>query len=85
MTGHGMPASISSANLRCGSVSLEQMVIAFTKLNVAFADNQREIHQKATDIVCVYVAVGQKSSTVKRVINAIQTYGAPERCIFVVA
>jgi F-type H+-transporting ATPase subunit alpha len=43
------------------------------------------INQKVSDIVCVYVAVGQKSSTVKRVINAIQTYGAPERCIFVIA
>jgi F-type H+-transporting ATPase subunit alpha len=43
------------------------------------------INQKSSDIVCVYVAVGQKSSTVKRVINAIQMYGAPERCIFVIA
>jgi F-type H+-transporting ATPase subunit alpha len=43
------------------------------------------INQKSSDIICVYVAVGQKSSTVKRVINAIQTHGAPERCIFVVA
>jgi F-type H+-transporting ATPase subunit alpha len=43
------------------------------------------INQKASDIVCVYVAVGQKSSTVKRVISAIQTYGAPERCISVIA
>jgi F-type H+-transporting ATPase subunit alpha len=33
----------------------------------------------------VYVAVGQKSSTVKRVINAIQAHGAPERCIVIVA
>ena len=41
--------------------------------------------RRASDIVCVYVAVGQKSSTVKRVINAIQAHGAPERCIFVVA
>ena len=31
------------------------------------------INQKSSDIVCVYVAVGQKSSTVKRVINAIQS------------
>ncbi len=29
------------------------------------------INQKSSDIICVYVAVGQKSSTVKRVINAI--------------
>jgi F-type H+-transporting ATPase subunit alpha len=43
------------------------------------------INQKANDVVCVYVAVGQKSSTVKRIINAIQTHGAPERCIFVIA
>jgi F-type H+/Na+-transporting ATPase subunit alpha len=43
------------------------------------------INQKNSDIVCIYVAVGQKSSTVRRVINAIATHGAPERCIFVVA
>jgi F-type H+-transporting ATPase subunit alpha len=43
------------------------------------------INQKNSDIVCVYVAVGQKSSTVKRVIDAVRTHGAPERCIFVVA
>jgi F-type H+-transporting ATPase subunit alpha len=43
------------------------------------------INQKSSDIICVYVAIGQKSSTVKRVIQAVQTHGAPERCIFVVA
>ncbi len=43
------------------------------------------INQKSTDMICVYVAVGQKSSTVKRVIEAVQKYGAPERCIFVIA
>jgi F-type H+/Na+-transporting ATPase subunit alpha len=43
------------------------------------------INQKSSDIICVYVAIGQKSSTVKRVIDAIKTHGAPERCIFVVA
>lgn len=43
------------------------------------------INQKSSDIVCVYVAVGQKSSTVTRVIHAIQAHGAPERCIFVIA
>ena len=29
------------------------------------------INQKNSDIICIYVAVGQKSSTVKRVIDAI--------------
>ncbi len=43
------------------------------------------INQKRSDIICVYVAVGQKSSTVKRIIEAIHTHGAPERCIFIVA
>src|SRR5271156_590650 len=43
------------------------------------------INQRASDIVSVYVAVGQKSSSIRRAIDAIQTYGAPERCIVVVA
>ncbi|CAA7626577.1 F1 sector of membrane-bound ATP synthase, alpha subunit [Candidatus Terasakiella magnetica] len=43
------------------------------------------ISQKASDIVCVYVAVGQKSSSVRRAIDAIQANGAPERCIIVVS
>jgi F-type H+-transporting ATPase subunit alpha len=43
------------------------------------------INQKTSDIVCIYIAVGQKSSSVRRAIDAIQTHGAPERCIFVVA
>ncbi len=43
------------------------------------------INQKTSDIVCVYVAVGQKSSSVRRAIDAIQAAGAPERCIIVVA
>ena len=43
------------------------------------------INQKSSDIICIYAAVGQKSSTVKRVVDAIRTHGAPERCIFVIA
>ncbi|CAN5393244.1 N/A [soil metagenome] len=43
------------------------------------------INQKASDIVSVYVAVGQKSSSVRRAIDAIQHSAAPERCIIVVA
>lgn len=43
------------------------------------------ISQKRSDIFCIYVAVGQKSSAVKRAIDAIRHFGAPERCIFVVA
>jgi F-type H+-transporting ATPase subunit alpha len=43
------------------------------------------INQKSSDIVCVYIAIGQKSSTIKRVIDAVNAHGAPERCIFVIA
>ena len=43
------------------------------------------INQKRSDIFCIYVAIGQKSSAVKRAIDAIRRFGAPERCIFVVA
>lgn len=43
------------------------------------------INQKNSDMFCVYVAIGQKSSAVKRAIDAIRRFGAPERCIFVVA
>ena len=43
------------------------------------------INQRSSDIVCIYVAVGQKSSSVRRAIEAIETHGAPQRCIFVVA
>jgi F-type H+-transporting ATPase subunit alpha len=43
------------------------------------------INQKTSDIVCVYVAVGQKSSSVRRAIDAIHSSGARERCIVVVA
>jgi len=43
------------------------------------------INQKQSDVICVWVSIGQKASTVQRVIDAVRDYGAPERCIFVVA
>jgi F-type H+/Na+-transporting ATPase subunit alpha len=43
------------------------------------------INQKTSDVICVYVAVGQKSSSVRRAIDAIHGGGARERCIVVVA
>jgi F-type H+-transporting ATPase subunit alpha len=42
------------------------------------------INQKSSDVICVYAAIGQKASSVARVIEAVRRYGAPERCIFVV-
>jgi F-type H+-transporting ATPase subunit alpha len=43
------------------------------------------INQRESGVICVYCAVGQKSSSVTEVIDAVRHYGAPERCIFVVA
>jgi F-type H+/Na+-transporting ATPase subunit alpha len=43
------------------------------------------INQKSSDMICVYVAIGQKSSAVARVIDVVRRSGAPERCIFIVA
>jgi F-type H+-transporting ATPase subunit alpha len=43
------------------------------------------IAQKSTDLVCVYVAIGQKTSAVRRAIDAIAEHGNPARCIWVVA
>ena len=43
------------------------------------------INQKSSDIICVYVAVGQKTSSVRRAIDAIQSKAAADRCIIVVA
>ena len=42
------------------------------------------IRQRTSDVICVYAAIGQKASSVARVIDAVRRYGAPERCIFVV-
>ena len=43
------------------------------------------VNQKQSDMICVYVAIGQRTTAVQRVIDAVRRYGAPERCIFVVA
>ncbi|MCB2016934.1 MAG: F0F1 ATP synthase subunit alpha, partial [Hydrogenophaga sp.] len=43
------------------------------------------VNQRGTDMVCVYIAVGQKTSSVARVIDQVRRHGDPSRCIFVVA
>jgi F-type H+/Na+-transporting ATPase subunit alpha len=43
------------------------------------------INQRTSDIICVYVAVGQRTSATKRVIEAIRAHGAFDRCIVVAA
>ncbi|HEY8260020.1 MAG TPA: F0F1 ATP synthase subunit alpha [Methylosinus sp.] len=43
------------------------------------------INQSRSDVICVYVAVGQRMTAVERAIEAVRSRGAAERTIFVVA
>ena len=43
------------------------------------------VNQKRSDIISVYVAIGQRTTAVRRVIEAVRAKGAFERTIFVVA
>src|SRR6058998_768912 len=43
------------------------------------------INQKGQDVVCVYVAIGQKESTVANVVSILEKYGAMEYTIVVTA
>jgi len=43
------------------------------------------IAQRDSDMICIYVAVGQKTSSVRRAIAALQSQGAFQRCIVLVA
>ncbi len=43
------------------------------------------INQKGEDVVCVYVAIGQKTSTVARIVDTLTKHGAMEYTIVVVA
>ncbi|MCW5745083.1 MAG: F0F1 ATP synthase subunit alpha [Alphaproteobacteria bacterium] len=43
------------------------------------------INQRTSDVICVYVGIGQKASSIAQVIEAVRNYGEPRRCLFVVA
>jgi len=43
------------------------------------------LSQKNTDVICIYIAVGQRSNNTLQVVDSIRKNGALERCIFVVA
>jgi F-type H+-transporting ATPase subunit alpha len=42
------------------------------------------INQRATGVISIYAAIGQKASSVAQVIGAVRRHGAPERCLFVI-
>jgi F-type H+-transporting ATPase subunit alpha len=41
------------------------------------------LNQKNTDVVCIYVAIGQKMSTVKSVVRSLEQGGVMDKCIVV--
>ncbi|MBN1948610.1 MAG: F0F1 ATP synthase subunit alpha [Candidatus Cloacimonetes bacterium] len=43
------------------------------------------INQKDTDVICIYVAIGQKKSSVAKMVNVLQQHGAMKYTIVVVA
>ncbi len=43
------------------------------------------INQKGSDVVCIYVAIGQKRSTIAQVVKTLEQYGAMDYTIVVVA
>ncbi|MDE6779993.1 MAG: F0F1 ATP synthase subunit alpha [Ruminococcus sp.] len=43
------------------------------------------INQKGKDVICIYVAIGQKSSTVAQVVSTLKKYGAMEYSVVVSA
>jgi F-type H+-transporting ATPase subunit alpha len=43
------------------------------------------INQKGKDLICVYVAIGQKASSIKNVVNKLTEYGAMDYTIVVAA
>ncbi|WP_042266951.1 F0F1 ATP synthase subunit alpha [Paraburkholderia heleia] len=43
------------------------------------------VNQRSSDVICVYIAVGQRATAVQRVIDAVRARGAPQRCVFVAA
>ncbi len=43
------------------------------------------INQKSTDVYCIYVAIGQKQSTIARVVKTLEEYGLMDKTIVVAA
>ncbi|MDM8358075.1 F0F1 ATP synthase subunit alpha [Pandoraea communis] len=43
------------------------------------------INQQHSNVICIYVAVGQRATAVQRAVETVRQHGALDRCIFVVA
>lgn len=61
-----------------------QLIIGDRKTGKTTVAIDTIINQRESDVICVYAAIGQKASTVARMVDAIRVHGAVERCVFVV-
>ncbi len=61
-----------------------QLVIGDRKTGKTAIGVDAILNQRSSDVISIYAAIGQKDSTVARVIETVRRLGAPERCIFVV-
>ena len=61
-----------------------QLVIGDRKTGKTTIAIDTIINQRSSDVICIYAAIGQKASTVARVIRSVQANGAADRSIFVV-
>jgi F-type H+-transporting ATPase subunit alpha len=61
-----------------------QLIIGDRKTGKTTIGVDTILNQRGSDVISIYAAVGQKDSTVARVIETIRKYGAPEHCIVVV-
>jgi len=62
-----------------------QLIIGDRKVGKTAIAIDTMINQRRSDVICVYAAIGQKASSVARVIEQVRAHGAAERCIFVVS
>ncbi len=61
-----------------------QLIIGDRKVGKTTIAVDTIINQKRSDVICIYAAIGQKASTVARVIDAVRAHGAADRTVFVV-
>ncbi len=62
-----------------------ELVLGDRKLGKTAIAIDTLINQRTSGVVCVYVAIGQKDTTVARVVDAVKAAGALEHCVFVSA
>jgi F-type H+-transporting ATPase subunit alpha len=61
-----------------------QLVIGDRKTGKTAIAADTILNQRSSDVISIYAGIGQKDSTVARIIETVRAHGAAERCIFVI-